>query len=213
MKTLKHLFANNRTWAKDIRRRDPEFFRKLSKQQAPAYLWIGCSDSRVPANQIVGLLPGEMFVHRNLANVVAESDLNCMSVLQFALDILKIRHVIVCGHYGCAGVRAAESGARLGLPSKWLAHVGHVHKKHERPLASVAGERARIDRLCELNVIEQVRNVCRSSICHAAWQRGQPLCVHGWIYGVGNGLLRDLKVTISGPSELKQAYQNAILTL
>ena len=183
MRTLSRLFESNRAWAEGIRRQDPDFFLTLSRQQAPDYLWIGCSDSRVPANQIVGLLPGELFVHRNVANLVVHTDLNCLSVMQFAVDILKVRHVIVCGHYGCSGVGAALRGERLGLSDNWLRHVQDVRHKHERYLASVDGDSEASDRLCELNVIEQVANVCQTTIARDAWERGQELAVLGWIYG------------------------------
>src|SRR5258708_1600725 len=210
MRALKHLFKNNRAWAKSIRHADPEFFQKLSRQQSPGHLWIGCSDSRVPANQIVGLLPGEMFVHRNIANVVEPTDLNCLSVLQFAVDVLKIKHIIICGHYGCAGVQAAQRGDRLGLVDRWLRHVRKVCKKHADRLAAVPDETQRADRLCELNVIEQVLNVCHTAISHDAWLRGQELTVHGWIYGLNNGLLRDLNVTVSDFDQTQPAYNAAI---
>jgi carbonic anhydrase len=213
MRLLKQLFENNRAWAGNIRQADPEFFQKLSRQQTPTYLWIGCSDSRVPANQITGLLPGEMFVHRNLANVVSHGDLNCLSVLQFAVDVLKIKHIIVCGHYGCAGVRAVERGDRLGLADYWLRHVENVREKHSATVLAAGDEMHCANRLCELNVIEQVVNVCHTTISHTAWQRGQELTVHGWIYGVEDGLLRDLKVTISGLDEISSTYQNAISAL
>jgi carbonic anhydrase len=193
---LDHLFRNNRAWAERIRRADPAFFDKLAHQQSPEYLWIGCSDSRVPANEIVDLLPGELFVHRNVANVVVHTDLNCLSVIQFAVGVLKVRHIIVCGHYGCSGVRAAMMNERHGLADNWLRHVQDVEHQHEGELQALA-EKARMDRLCELNVIEQVSNVCRTSIVEDAWTRGQPLSVHGWIYGVQDGLLRDLKVSVS----------------
>jgi len=172
MRVLKHLFENNRIWAENIRQTDPGFFQRLSRQQSPSYLWIGCSDSRVPANQIVGLLPGEMFVHRNIANIVDHADLNCMSVLQFAIDVLKVRHVIVCGHYGCAGIRAAQRGDKLGLAEQWLRHVRSVCQKYERQLGELVDETQRSDRLCELNVIEQVKKVCHASSTRAAWERG-----------------------------------------
>src|SRR3954462_1397551 len=197
MKNLPELFRNNREWAERIVRSDPGFFEKLARQQSPQYLWIGCSDSRVPANEIVGLLPGELFVHRNVANLVGHTDLNCLSVLQFAVDILKVRHVIVCGHYGCGGVAAAFRRERLGLSDNWLRHVQDVHQKHADSIAAVAETQA-LDRLCELNVIEQVSNVSRTTIAQDAWARGQELSVHGWIYGLQGGLLRDLEVTVSG---------------
>lgn len=213
MRVLKELFENNRAWAKSICQADPDFFQKLSRQQSPAYLWIGCSDSRVPANQIVGLLPGQMFVHRNLANVVEHTDLNCQSVLQFAVEVLKIKHVIVCGHYGCAGVRAAQRGEQVGLADEWLQHVRKVREKHAANL-SLAGDEAQCtDRLCELNVIEQVMNVCQTKILHRAWERGQELTVHGWIYGIEDGLLRDLSVTVIGRDEIAGVYQRAIASV
>jgi carbonic anhydrase len=210
MRVLKHLFENNRSWAEGIRQRDPEFFQKLARQQSPDYLWIGCSDSRVPANQIVGLLPGEMFVHRNIANVISPGDINCQSVLQFAVDVLKVRHIIVCGHYGCAGVRASLSGRRFGLADAWLRHIAEVREKHAPSLARAPNEEQRADRLSELNVIEQVLNACQSAICKVAWQRKEDLTVHGWIYGINDGLLRDLNVTIRSPDEILPTYQAAV---
>jgi carbonic anhydrase len=203
MRTLAHLFDNNRAWAKSVTARDPDFFANLSRQQSPGYLWIGCSDSRVPANQIVGLAPGELFVHRNVANVVVHTDLNCLSVMQFAVDVLKVRHVIVCGHYGCSGVRAALFGDRLGLIDNWLRHVQDVRRKHEAALAALPDESQRSDRLCELNVVEQVANVCQTTIVREAWERGQPLAVHGWIYSLQDGLLRDLDATVTSPGEVE----------
>ena len=197
MKTLPHLFMRNRAWAEGIREQDPEFFEKLARQQAPNYLWIGCSDSRVPANQIVGMLPGELFVHRNVANVVVHTDLNCLSVMQFAVDVLKVQHVIVCGHYGCAGVKAALCQESLGLVDNWLRHVQDVREKHDAELAKLPDQARRHDRLCELNVIEQVANVCQTSIVRDAWRRGQSVSVHGWIYGLQDGLLRDLNATVT----------------
>jgi len=210
MRLLNHLFENNRAWAEGLRREDPEFFARLTRQQAPDYLWIGCSDSRVPANDIVDLLPGELFVHRNVANVVVHSDLNCLSVLQFAVDVLKVEHVIVCGHYGCGGVQAALRDSRLGLIDNWLRHVQDVAKKHASRLAAVAGEPARLDRLCELNVIEQVAHVCQTTIVQDAWARGDKLSVHGWIYAISDGLLRDLSMCITRPDELAPAYERAV---
>lgn len=197
METLDHLFENNRAWSEGIRKVTPEFFAELAGQQAPQYLWIGCSDSRVPANQIVGLAPGELFVHRNVANLVVHTDLNCLAVMQFAVEILKVRHIIVCGHYGCGGVGAALRRERLGLSDNWLRHVQDVHDKHRQSLAGLQDGQAH-DRLCELNVMEQVSNVCRTTIAQDAWARGQELSVHGWIYGLHAGLLQDLKVTVSG---------------
>ncbi|MFT5588806.1 MAG: carbonic anhydrase [Bradyrhizobium sp.] len=199
---LEHLLQNNRSWAASMIDRDPDFFRKLAAQQSPSYLWIGCSDSRVPANEIVDLLPGELFVHRNIANVVCHSDLNCLSVLQFAIDVLKVKHVIVTGHYGCSGVHAAMTGRRVGLADNWLRHVQDVHQKHERYFGDVIPKGEQLDRLCELNVIEQVGNVCQTTLVQDAWERGQELTVHSWIYGIKDGLLRDLGVTVSNPEEL-----------
>ena len=193
--SIADLFRNNQAWARAMVERDPRFFGRLAEQQAPQYLWIGCSDSRVPANEIVGLLPGEIFVHRNVANVVVHTDLNCLSVMQFAIDVLKVRHVIVCGHYGCGGVNAALMKERHGLVDNWLRHVQDVHEQHQALLQEISDGKARADRLCELNVVEQVSNVCRTSIVQDAWARGQELAVHGWIYGLHDGLLRDLDVT------------------
>ncbi len=213
MRTLNHLFDNNQAWARRIRQQDPEFFLKLSRQQSPHYLWIGCSDSRVPANEIVGLLPGELFVHRNVANLVVHTDLNCLSVMQFAVDILKVRHIIVCGHYGCSGVNAAFRHERLGLSDNWLRHVQDVQQKHDHFLANMGDSAAASDRLCELNVIEQVANVCHTTIARDAWERGQHLEVHGWIYGLQDGHLRDLKVTVASFAETTAAYQAALSAL
>ena len=195
MAAIKELFDNNRAWASRVTRQDPEFFLRLSAQQAPRYLWIGCADSRVPANEIVGLAPGEMFVHRNIANVVVHADLNCLSVLQFAVDVLKVQHVIVAGHYGCGGVRAALRDDRLGLVDNWLRHVQDVRWKHQQELDRIPSEDGQHHRLCELNVIEQVVNVSQTTIVRDAWARGQPLEVHGWIYDLRDGLLRDLEVS------------------
>ncbi len=202
MSSLSELFHNNREWARRITERDPDFFQALSAQQTPKHLWIGCSDSRVPANEIVGLMPGELFVHRNVANVVVHSDLNCLSVLQFAVDVLKVEHVIVCGHYGCGGVRAAYHRSSLGLIDNWLRHVQDVRDRHELQLARIDDEEARIDRLCELNVINQVRHVCQTTIVQDAWRRRQPLTVHGWIYALTDGLLRDLRCDVESEDEV-----------
>jgi len=196
MRKLPELFENNRAWAAEQTRGDPAFFERLAAQQEPGYLWIGCSDSRVPANEIVGLAPGELFVHRNVANVVAHADLNCLSVLQFAVDVLRVQHVIVCGHYGCGGVLAALRDAKLGLIDNWLRHIQDVAAKHRAELAGVSDEAKRCARLCELNVVEQVRNVGDTTVVRDAWRRGQQLAVHGWIYDVRDGLLRDLDVTL-----------------
>jgi carbonic anhydrase len=213
MQSLSHLFDNNKAWAKRIREQDPDFFLKLSQQQFPRYLWIGCSDSRVPANQIVGLLPGELFVHRNVANLVVHTDLNCLSVMQFAVDILKVQHIIVCGHYGCSGVQAALRRDRLGLSDNWLRHLQDVREKHGLHLDLLRAETEASDRLCELNVIEQVTNVCHTTIVREAWERGQPLSVHGWIYRLQDGLLHDLKTTVSAFNDTLTAYNAAISSL
>jgi carbonic anhydrase len=210
MRSLKNLFANNRAWAERIRKQDPEFFQNLSRQQNPGYLWIGCSDSRVPANQIVGLLPGELFVHRNIANLVVHTDLNCLSVMQFAVDILKVRHVIVCGHYGCSGVRVVLRRERIGLSDNWLRHVQDVRDKHADTISAASDETKAFDRLCELNVIEQVANVCQTTIARDAWERGQELSVHGWIYGLENGHLHDLNTTINTSAEAQPTYESAV---
>ena len=209
MTSLAELFRNNRAWARAIVEQRPDFFASLSAQQNPTYLWIGCSDSRVPANEIVGLMPGELFVHRNVANVVVHTDLNCLSVLQYAVDVLAVVHVIVCGHYGCGGVRAAYLKSPLGLIDNWLRHVQDVRERHQPRLAALDGDEARIDRLCELNVIDQVRHVCETTIVRDAWQRGRKLTVHGWIYGVRDGLLRDLGCTASNPEELAEVYERS----
>ncbi|MGA9751582.1 MAG: carbonate dehydratase [Acidobacteriota bacterium] len=213
MRVLKQLFENNRAWAEEVSSRDPGFFRRLSLQQAPEYLWIGCSDSRVPANQVVGLMPGELFVHRNVANVVVHTDLNCLSVVQFAVDVLKVKHLIVCGHYGCGGVRAAMRGDRHGLIDNWLRHVQDVQRKHRTLLDGVSDEKSRADRLCELNVIEQVANLCETTVVQDAWAREQPLSVHGWIYGLEDGLLRDLGLCVTQGGELSEAYRAAFAAL
>ncbi|WP_369602465.1 carbonate dehydratase [Hahella sp. SMD15-11] len=201
------LLDNNRRWAADIQARNPGFFDRLKQQQTPGYLWIGCADSRVPANEIVGLPPGEVFVHRNVANVVVHSDLNCLSVVQYAVEVLKVRHIIVTGHYGCGGVRAAMSSGQFGMIDNWLRHIKDVYLIHQRELDAIEDEELRADRLCELNVVHQVRNVCYTSIVQNAWQRGQKLAVHGWIYGLADGLLKDLQVTVSGPDQLPGVYR------
>lgn len=198
------LFENNRAWVDQILEKDADFFNKLAAQQTPEYLWIGCADSRVPANDLLGLLPGELFVHRNIANVVVHSDLNCLSVLQFAIDVLKVKHVIVCGHYGCSGVQAAMTGRRVGLADNWLRHVQDVHQKHEKYLGEVLPPKERLDRLCELNVIEQVVNVCQTTIIQDAWERNQSVTVHGWVYGVGDGLLSELGLSVDSHEKLAE---------
>ena len=213
MRTLSHLFESNKTWAAKIREQDPGFFLKLSQQQSPGYLWIGCSDSRVPANQIVGLLPGELFVHRNIANLVVHTDLNCLSVMQFAVDVLKVKHIIVCGHYGCSGVQAALRRARLGLSDNWLRHIEDVREKHQKRLANLGESSTACDLLCELNVIEQAINVCQTTIVRDAWERGQALTVHGWIYGLDDGHLHDLSMTIDSLDETVATYHAAISAL
>jgi carbonic anhydrase len=213
MSSLTHLFDNNRAWSERIRQSHPDFFERLSRQQKPRYLWIGCADSRVPANEIVGLLPGELFVHRNIANVVVHSDLNCLSVMQFAVDVLRIEHIIVCGHYGCSGVAAALQNERVGLADNWLRHVQDVHAKHDARVAEIDAMPRRIDHLCELNVIEQVTNVCQTTVVRDAWDRGQALSVHGWVYGLHDGLVRDLKATAARPVDVPAAYQAALAAL
>lgn len=192
------LLQNNRAWAADRVKRDPSFFTRLASQQAPQFLWIGCSDSRVPANEIVGLESGELFVHRNVANLVLHTDLNCLSVLQFAVEVLRVGHVIVCGHYGCGGVRAAMDGDSHGLIDNWLRHVQDVQRTHHAELSAIPDEEARLDRLCELNVIEQVSNIGRTTVVQDSWKRGHPVAVHGWIYGLNDGLIADLGVSLSG---------------
>jgi carbonic anhydrase len=209
MQTLRKLFENNRAWAERIRRTDPDFFTNLCKQQSPEYLWIGCSDSRVPANQIVGLLPGEVFVHRNIANVVVHADLNALSVIQFAVELLKVRHIIVCGHYGCSGVRAAMLNTRVGLADNWLRHVQDVATDYQDELAALEDETVRADRLCELNVIEQVANVCRTTVVQDAWDRGQTLSVHGWLYGIDDGRIRDLGFEAGSTAQFEAIYRRA----
>jgi carbonic anhydrase len=210
MKDLTHLLENNRIWAEGMLQRDANFFNKLARLQVPEYLWIGCSDSRVPANQITGLAPGEVFVHRNVANVVVHADLNCLSVLQYAVDVLKVKHVIVCGHYGCGGVVAAHDHLKLGLIDNWLRHVQDVAQRHRNLLANKKGREERIARLCELNVIEQVVNVAQTTVVQDAWARGQMLTVHGWIYGVQNGLIRDLEISVSQAETLQGTYASAV---
>jgi carbonic anhydrase len=209
MRSLPDLFENNRQWARRISERDPTFFQSLSSQQSPGYLWIGCSDSRVPANEIVDLKPGELFVHRNVANVVVHTDLNCLSVLQYAIDVLKVAHVIVCGHYGCGGVRAAYFRSSLGLIDNWLRHVQDVRERHDEWIRQAPTDDDAINRLCEVNVIEQVRNVSQTTIVQDAWRRAQSLTVHGWIYDLRDGLLRDLRFTVSHAEGVIAAYADA----
>jgi len=213
MDDLEQLFSNNRAWAENMTREDPEFFSRLTHQQSPQYLWVGCADSRVPANEIVGLLPGELFVHRNVGNVVVHTDLNSLSVIQFAVDVLRVRHIIVCGHYGCGGVLAALRDAPLGLIDNWLRHVQDVAVEHRPALDAMPGEDARHERLCELNVIRQVVNVGQTTVVRNAWARGQDLSVHGWIYDLHDGLLRDLGACVSAEAELLPAARAAIEAL
>ncbi len=201
MKSLRHLFENNKEWAESIKEKDSEFFTKLSKQQAPKYLWIGCSDSRVPANQIVNLPPGEVFVHRNIANVVVHTDLNCLSVIQFAVEVLKVEHIIICGHYGCGGIKAAMENKQHGLIDNWLRHIKDVARFNALKLQDTS-EDNKFDLLCELNVIEQVNNVCNTTIVQNRWKDGGELSVHGWIYNIKNGILKDLDMCVSSNDEL-----------
>lgn len=207
---LEQLFANNRQWADSMIARDPEYFRKLLSQQSPEFLWIGCSDSRVPANTIVGLEPGELFVHRNVANVVVHSDLNSLSVLQFAIDVLRVKHIIVCGHYGCSGVNTALERRRVGLADNWLRHVQDVHNKHADCLPAEMTRRERTDRLCELNVIEQVVNVCQTTIVQDAWDRGQEVTVHSWVYSLEDGLVRNLGLAVSDLESLASQLESSL---
>jgi carbonic anhydrase len=210
MRYLQRLFDNNRAWSAA---HDPRFFEKLAAIQHPEFLWIGCSDSRVPANQITGLEPGEVFVHRNVANIVVHTDLNCLSVIQYAVEVLKVRHIIVCGHYGCGGVKSVLDGERLGLINNWLRHIEDVRDKHRPLIEELATAGARWNRLCELNVIEQVARVCRTTIVQNAWAGGQRLTVHGWIYGLTDGLLHDLGVSLEHGSELHTRYTGALAAL
>jgi carbonic anhydrase len=210
MPDLEHLFANNRAWAERMHREDPGFFARLAELQAPEYLWIGCADSRVPANQITGLLPGEVFVHRNIANVVVHSDLNCLSVLQYAVDVLRVRHVIVVGHYGCGGVTAALEDQRVGLVDNWLRHIQDVQQKHAALLARCAERTSRIDRLCDLNALEQALNVCQTTVLREAWGRGQAVAVHAWVYGLCDGMVQDTGFTVDGPGALRAVYDDAL---
>ena len=205
MGSLDHLFARNRSWSEGVRQAQPGFFETLSRQQSPRYLWIGCSDSRVPANEIVGLLPGELFVHRNVANVVVHSDLNCLSVIQYAVEALKVEHIIVCGHYGCGGVQAALENRKLGLIDNWLRHIRDVHHKHALTVESVIGP-AKLDTLCELNVVEQALHVCQTTVVQDAWARGQDVQVHAWIYGLKDGLVKDLGLNVGRAEDLTPAY-------
>ena len=213
MSDLSELLRNNRDWAEQVTREDPTFFQRLSQQQAPKFLWIGCSDSRVPANQIMGLAPGEVFVHRNIANVMVHTDLNCLSVIQFAVDVLKVEHILVVGHYGCGGVLAALTGMRVGLADNWIRHVGDVALKHAVLLDEFDGQPTRHDRLCELNAIEQAANVCLTTMVQDAWARGQPLSVHGWVYSLLDGRVRELGMDVDSADGLASAYDNAVARL
>ena len=207
MRILKHLLENNRKWAASLKESDPDFFSKLSRQQNPEYLWIGCSDSRVPANQIVDLLPGEIFVHRNIANQVIHTDLNCLSVIQFAVEVLKVKHIIVCGHYGCGGVKAAIDDQEHGLIDNWLQHIKDVYRQHQSKVDALPGEQEKVDLLCELNVREQVINVCHTTVLQNAWKSGQNVSVHGWIYRIDDGLLKDLSIFVNGEDDLNELRQ------
>lgn len=205
MHMLENIFESNRNWAKRIKEVDPDFFTKLSQQQNPEFLWIGCSDSRVPANQIAGMLPGEIFVHRNIANLVIHTDLNCLSVIQFAVEVLKVKHVIVCGHYGCGGIKAAMDDVDHGLIDNWLRNIQDTYRYHQQKLDAVEDQRERQDLLCELNVVGQVANVCRTNIVRNAWESGQELAIHGWIYSIEDGILKDLNVSIAGLDQIARA--------
>ena len=207
MRILKQLFDNNKEWSERIKSEDPAFFEKLALQQAPEYLWIGCSDSRVPANQLTGLLPGDVFVHRNVANLVMHTDFNCLSVVQYAVEVLKVKHIIICGHYGCGGVKAAMGDAELGLIDNWLASLKDMYQRYRKDLLSIEDEQLREDALCELNVVEQVANLCRTTIVQHAWQRGQALSIHGWVYGIQDGRLHDLDVCVSDKEEIPDVYR------
>jgi carbonic anhydrase len=207
MRVLKQLFDKNRNWAEQVKKNDPDFFTNLSSQQNPEYLWIGCADSRVPANQIVDTPPGEIFVHRNIANVVVHTDLNALSVIQYAVEVLKVKHIIVCGHYGCGGVRAAMEKTEHGLIDNWLRHIKDVYRYHESQFAGLQHDEDKVNLLCELNVIEQVANVCHTTIVQNAWKNGQQLAVHGWIYNLSDGILQDLDVCITGLDEISQIHR------
>lgn len=207
MRILNNLFQNNRQWAEKVKDTDPEFFANLSRQQNPELLWIGCSDSRVPANQIVDLLPGEIFVHRNIANLVVHTDLNCLSVIQYAVEVLQVKHIIVCGHYGCGGIRAAMESKEHGLIDNWLQNIKDVYRYHQAAIDALGDEQEKIDLLCELNIVEQVKNICHTTIVQSAWKTGQELAVHGWIYSIENGILKDLNVCITGPDEISHTHR------
>ncbi|HAN26593.1 MAG TPA: carbonate dehydratase [Halieaceae bacterium] len=207
MRSIDDLFDNNRAWAQSVKTSDPDFFEKLANQQSPEYLWIGCSDSRVPANQIVGLLPGEVFVHRNVANMVVHTDFNCLTVLQYAVDVLRVKHVLVVGHYNCGGVRAAFENRDNGLIDNWLRNIKDVQQRHRRRIAALESDEERVNLLCELNVISQVSNVCHTTIVQNAWARNQALSVHGWVYSLKDGLIQDLQCTVTGPEQISEVYR------
>lgn len=207
MQVLKHLFDKNKKWAEKVKKNDPDFFTNLSKQQNPEYLWIGCADSRVPASEIVDMAPGTIFVHRNIANVVIHTDLNCLSVIQYAVDVLKVKHIIVCGHYGCGGIKAAMENECHGLIDNWLRHIKDVYRYHQDKVDALETEKEKYDLLCELNVVEQVANICHTTIVQNAWKSGQKLAVHGWIYSIKNGLLKDMNVCITSPEEISKTHR------
>ncbi|MEN8265130.1 MAG: carbonate dehydratase [Nitrospirota bacterium] len=207
MRILNNLFENNKKWAKKVKGSDPDFFSKLSKQQHPEYLWVGCSDSRVPANEIIGMLPGEVFVHRNIANLVIHTDLNCLAVIQYAVEVLKVKHIIVCGHYGCGGIQAAMENKVHGLIDNWIRNIKDIHRYHQAEIDSLQNEKEKVDLLCELNVVEQVANICHTAIVQEAWNSGQKLSVHGWIYSIEDGILKDLDVCTTSPDEISQTHR------
>ena len=207
MRVLKNLFEQNKNWAAAIKETQPDFFLKLSEQQNPEYLWIGCSDSRVPANQIVDVLPGEIFVHRNIANLVIHTDMNCLSVIQYAVDVLKVKHIIICGHYGCGGVKAALENQEHGLIDNWLLHIKDIYRCHQMMIDMLDSDEKKINALCELNVVRQVENVCHTTIVQNAWKNGQELAVHGWIYSIADGILRDMDVCITNLNELSHTHR------
>ena len=207
MRVLKNLFENNKKWAEKVRKSDPEFFLNLSRQQKPEYLWVGCSDSRVPANEIIGMLPGEVFVHRNIANLVIHTDLNCLSVIQYSVEVLKVKHIIVCGHYGCGGVQAAMDNRAHGLIDNWIRNIKDLYRVHQAQIDSLQNEKEKINLMCELNVVEQVANICHTAIVQNAWSSGQKLSVHGWIYSIEDGILKDLNVCATGLDEISQTHR------
>jgi carbonic anhydrase len=207
MRVLKGLFEKNKEWAARIKQGDPDFFVKLSKQQNPEYLWIGCSDSRVPANEIVDMLPGELFVHRNIANLMVHTDFNCLSVLQYATDVLRVKHIIVCGHYGCGGIKAAMDKKEHGIIDNWLRNIKDIYRYYQEEIEALATDKEKQDRLCELNVIEQVANVCHTTIVQSAWKSGQELTVHGWIYSIEDGILQDLNVCVTNAEEISRIHR------